>query len=130
VADEEIVFPIELIPDRDSVFLRAHKTRMRDGVPTGSAFTPKGNTGLSVDWEKYSTAQASREHGAIPADNAILRMVAGDIRKIREGLDILHVPLPLNRAHSEINLPENRTDQTQVRVLLGRIAIVQIPLAL
>jgi len=102
---------------------------MRNGSPTMSAFVPKGNGRLSVEWSKYATPEQTRSRGKVPEDNAVLQMGTGNIRQIREGLDVEHVPLPENQAHSEINLPLDRLEQTEVRLMLHRIATVVIPLS-
>jgi hypothetical protein len=94
-----------------------------------SAFVPKGNGRLSVEWDKYATPVQTRSRGKIPEDNAVLQMGAGSIRQIREGLDVEHVPLPENQAHSEIDLPLGRAEQTEARLMLRRIATVVIPLS-
>ena len=129
MADPQVIFAVEAIPDEALVFMRAHKTRIKNGLPTPSAFAPKGNGRLSVEWEKYATPEQTRLRGKVPEDNAVVQMVTGQIRGIREDLDVEHVPLETNQAHSEINIPLDHVEQTQVRLLLNRIATVIIPLA-
>lgn len=51
---------IEVIPDENSVFLRVHRNSAENNVLLPAAFKPIGNDGLSVDWEKYSSAEALR----------------------------------------------------------------------
>lgn len=57
---------------------------------------------MSVDWEKYSTAQESQARAAQPEQNGILALVAGTVRTI-EPLEVIHKPIPANRSHSEVN---------------------------
>ena len=130
MADAQVAFPIEVIPNEAAAFMRAHKTRIRDGLPTLSAFVPKGNGGLSVDWDKYSTPEEARSRGKVPGDNAIIRMGVGDIRQIEEGIDIKHKPLSENRAHSEIGLPSEGPAQAEIRVMLNRIATIILPISM
>ncbi len=124
---DELAWTIETIPDADSVFMRAHETYFRDGKLTVGVFTAK-NGGMSADWNKYSTAEESRKRAKKPEKNAILSLSVGGVRGVR-GLDVEHRPEPDNRAHSEIDLPDNHEDLTESRVFLLRLAEIAIPLA-
>src|SRR6476660_3226003 len=76
-----------------------------------------------------ASAQATKQQATKNPDmNAVISLIAGGIRKI-DKLDVQHTPDPDNRAHSEVVLPINEQDLTEVRVLLLRLAIVVIPLA-
>ena len=126
MADEELVAPVEEIPDSDSVFMRAHRNYMRDGAIGRGVFTAHEGA-MSVDWDKYSSAECTRERGKQSPENyAVIQMGVGGIRQIKD-LDVKHSPEVDNRAHSDVNLPEN-ADLTEVRLKLGRIATVVIPL--
>lgn len=131
MADAPLAFPVEQIPDPDSVFLHVHSSRMNGGNPTPGAFTPHGE-GLSVDWEIYSTAVDTRGRARKPAENGVIRLVAGEIRKLDvEGhghLDVIHRPLAENRAYSEVPFPkpERGDSWTEARLLLNRIAKVEV----
>lgn len=122
---DALVFPVEEIPDADSVFMRAHETYCRDGEVMPGVFTAK-NGGMSVDWDKYSTKEETRQRAKNPAKNGVLRLAVGAIRGI-DDLDVQHRPLPTNRAHSEVDLPTNE-ELTEVRIFLLRIAEVVISL--
>lgn len=127
MADDQISFLVELIPDEDSVFMRAYKDRVKDGIAGPSAFKPHGS-GLSVDWDRYSTPEDTRSRAKKnPSHNAVVRMVVGEIRNINESLDVRHAPLPENQAHAEVNLPDDNADQSEVRVKLSRLATIVIP---
>lgn len=79
MADERLEFPIEDIPDCDCVFMRAYRDRVKNGVVRPSAFEPhKG--GLSVDWDRYSTADATLSRANNPTNYAVVRMGVGLIR--------------------------------------------------
>jgi hypothetical protein len=130
VADEQVELEPELIPDVDSVFLRVHKSRMTGGIPNVGAFSPKGADGLSVDWSRYSTAQDSRLRANSPKDNAVVRMVVRDIRGLEGSPDVVHAPITKNLAHSLVAMPSDAADLTQMRLKLGKIATIEIPLEL
>jgi hypothetical protein len=119
VADS-LEFPVEEIPDADSVFMRAHKDHFRDGTLRHSVFRAQDG-GMSVNWDKYCSKEETKQQAKIPAVNAVISLPVGGIRKIRD-LNVKHTPEPRNRAHSEVNLPDNREDLTEVRVLLLRLA--------
>jgi len=121
-------FPIEEIPDADSVFMRAHKTYFRDGELEPGVFSAKEGPGMSVDWDKYSSPEQTKQRARkSPENNAVISLSVGGIRKI-EQLDVVHRPEPDNQAHSEVDLPTNE-ELTEVRVKLRRLAQTVIPLA-
>jgi hypothetical protein len=79
--------------------------------------------GMSVDWEKYSTAQETRDRARNPDQNGVIALVAVDVRGI-EALSVEHEPIRSNRAHSGIHgltrpgsLPAEES-KTKRRVLL------------
>jgi hypothetical protein len=86
---------------------------------------------MSVDWDKYSTPEETRQRASRnPADNAIIRLPVVGVRDIG-GLDVKHTPDHTtgseNRAHSDvIGIPGGGEDLTEVRASLldiSRIAI-------
>jgi hypothetical protein len=120
-------FPIEDIPDADSVFMRAHRTYFRDGDLQPGVFTSKEGTGMSVDWDKYSSKEETKQRAKDPDKNAVISLSVGGIRGIDQ-LDAVHRPEPENRAHSEVDLPTNE-ELTEIRFKLNRLAQTVIPLA-
>jgi hypothetical protein len=118
-------FPIENIPDADSVFMRAHKDYIRGGDLVPGVFREQDG-GMSVDWDKYASPQDTKGRAKNPANNAVLSLSVGGIRKIRD-LDVKHTPEPNNRAHSEVDLPDDREELTEARLLLRRLAAIVIP---
>jgi hypothetical protein len=125
LAEQAIAFPVEDIPDSDSVFMRAHKNLMPNGVVVGSVFRSQDDS-MSVDWERYSTPEATRLRArGYPEDNAVLKLGVGGIRKISD-LQVAHSPLPDNRAHTDVFLPRGE-DLTEVRYRLAEIAEIAIP---
>ncbi len=120
------MWPKEDIPDNASLFMRIHKRFILAGDVGPHAFRDHAR-GMSVDWDKYSTPQETRNRARIASDNAVISLVAGAVRAI-EPLVVEHAPIqdnsfeeggnPLkpNRAHSEV-IGEKTTE---VRVKLSR----------
>jgi hypothetical protein len=107
--------------------MRAHRMHFASGSLRPGVFRAQGG-GMSVDWSRYSSPEATRQRAAkSPENNAVIQMGVGRIRGIGD-LEVRHSPEPANRAHSDINLPEKGEDLTETRVLLGRIAEVVLPL--
>ena len=123
---DALAFPIENIPDADSVFMRAHRGYIRDGDIMTGVFKEQDG-GMSVDWDKYASPKDTKARAKTPADNAVLSLPVAGIRAIGD-LDVKHTPEPTNRAHSEVDLPDDREELAEVRVLLRRLAAVVVPL--
>ena len=124
---DELMWPVEEIPNADSVYMRAHRMYFRSGGLAVGVFQAHEG-GMSVNWEKYASAQETKQQAARPGDNAVIGFLVGAIRAIKD-LNVKHTPKDSNRAHSDVNLPDRREELTEVRVLLGRIAGIAIPLA-
>lgn len=92
---------IEPIPDPDRVFMRVPV-----GWLPGSQFHPgifrEIEGAISVDWEKYSTADETRGRARNPSQNGVIALVVGAVRLI-ESLSVEHEPILSNRAHSGIH---------------------------
>jgi hypothetical protein len=111
-----INWQVEYVPADADVFMRAHRVFFRKRVLQPGVFKPHDG-GMSVDWEKYSSPEDTRQRGKIPQDNAVICLPVAGIRDIRN-LDVKHTPEPLNRAHSDVvGLPEGE-DLTEARALL------------
>ena len=126
VADE-IVWPIEPIPDCDSVFMRAHSQHFsRSGELQPGVFRPHGG-GMSVNWGKYASAEETRQQATrAPDENAVIKLPVSGIRQV-DPLRVEHTPTG-NRAHTDVNgIPDGGEDLVEVRVLLRRVANVVIP---
>jgi hypothetical protein len=106
----------EHVPDGDHLFMRAHRTFIRNGVLTHGVFKDHGG-GMSTDWERYSTPAETRARAAKPAENGIIMMVAGSVRSI-DRLIVEHTPKDTNRSHTDV-IGEKTTE---VRFKLQRIA--------
>jgi hypothetical protein len=127
VADE-IVWPIESIPNEDGVFMRAHRQHFANGEVRPGVFRPQDG-GMSVNWEKYASAEDTKRQATRNAqDNAVLKLSVRAIRDIPP-LKVEHTPQPNNRAHTDVNgLPLKGEECTRVRLSLSRIAKTVIPL--
>lgn len=101
-------WPIEEIPDQDSLFYRVPVAWLRPAdlnIIPGVFRENKGS--ISTDWDKYSTAAETRSRQGGPERFAVLKMIVGRVREISE-LTVLHEPIQNvegqsdNRAHSSI----------------------------
>jgi hypothetical protein len=97
------MWEIEEIPDSALLFRRVHINEMD---PEDFAFIPPKifheiEGGISVDWEKYSTPEASRQRAKNPESICIAAIHASKVRSL-EDLDVKHAPDLANRAHSNI----------------------------
>ena len=110
---------IEQIPDRDRLFMRVHvKTWAREGEVRPGAFQkrPQGATGMSTDWEKYSTPEETRNRGRNPIEQGVIVFFAGDARAV-PGQAVEHTPKDENRAHTDVIGEKNE----KVRLKFTRI---------
>lgn len=100
---EEGIVPawIEEIAGQDRLFLRVHISLVPNHNLHPGIFREHGNA-ISVDWEKYSTAEETRLRGRLPDQNGIVALNTGNVRAI-EGLEVKHEPIRMNRAHSGIH---------------------------
>jgi hypothetical protein len=112
-------WPVEEIPDEAGLFYRVHHGFADpDGKPTPGAFhnNPKSdpNAGMSVNWDKYSTAEEARQGTRKPAtEYAIVKLNAGKVRKL-PNQTVVHEPFDDNSSHSEVFGEKN----TEVRAKL------------
>jgi hypothetical protein len=97
------VWEVEEIPDSANLFLRVHVDLVPDGDLHPGIFR-EHHGAMSVDWDKYSTAEASRARAKHPERNGIVALVAGGVRTI-DDLQVRHEPDERreNRAHSNVH---------------------------
>jgi hypothetical protein len=135
VAASEIeIWVVEEIPDSDHVYMRAHKTYCPGGNLEYGVFRDRGK-GMSVDWEKYSSATETQNRGTTPSENGVIKLKVAEIHEINS-LVVRHSPiqnhpvLPDNRAHSDVLglLQLSPEDFTQARFKLKKAAEVVIPI--
>lgn len=80
--------------------------------------------GMSTDWERYSTPEQTQGRATTPADNGIISLSVGGIRKI-PNLTVEHTPEDDNRAHTDVFGDKKRNPE--VRMKLHRLANWVIP---
>jgi len=82
---------------------------IRDGEPIPGSFR-NINGGMSTDWEKYSTAQQSRNRATSdPSRNGVISLIVKDVRDIPYQT-VEHDPSIDNRAHTNV-LGEKGTEE-------------------
>ena len=91
--EEMELWPVEEIPDEDSLFYRVPVAHLRPDLKTFPGMFRENKGSISTDWERYSTASETRARQGRPERFAVLRLVAGAIREI-DGLTVLHSPTP------------------------------------
>jgi hypothetical protein len=78
---------------------------IRDGRVLPGAFKNRGALGtppgMSTNWEKYATAEATRQQAKNPAVQGVIDLVAGSVRGL-PGQTVEHTPLDENRAHTDV----------------------------
>jgi hypothetical protein len=89
----------EFIPDGDRLYYRVHASYYPDGELRPGVFHDVEG-GMSVDWEKFSTAIQARNRARVPEMNGVVSFVAGEVRQVPQIVE--HRPLDDNIAHSDI----------------------------
>jgi hypothetical protein len=118
----------EIIPDEARMYMRAHAVYFKGPDLQPGVFKNQDGD-MSIDWEKYSTPQEAQLRAKNPSKNAVICLLAEDIRDI-DTLTLNHTPIPSNRAHSSVfGLPDDGENLTQMRVELLKIANIEIALA-
>ncbi len=128
---ERIMFPVEEIPNEDSLYYRIHKNDVIGCDVVPGAFRERGEgeqKGMSTDWSRYATPAESinmSPDGIIPinreATHGIISLPVGQVRAI-DCLFVEHNPLAWNQAHAHIlGIPPKKPSSTEVRNKLTRI---------
>ena len=124
---QQIIWPSEEIPDDNSLWMRVHRQRVRNGEIRPNAFVnrPTETDGMSTNWEKYATPQQTQNDANVPNDNAVIQLIVGEVRKL-PGQTVDHTPdiERNNRAHTDVFGEKSE----EVRVKLSRICKIVIPL--
>ena|ERR1700722_3857896 len=127
----DVVWQVEHIPDESDTYMRAHRMYFRGRTLQPGVFRTHDG-GMSVDWDKYSTPEETRQRSKNPLDNAVIRLPVVGIRDI-DNLEAKHTPDQTtgyeNRAHSDVvGIPDGGEDLTEVRALLLDISKIAIAL--
>ena len=92
-------WPVEEIPDNDSLYMRVHKTYLTGEGLNPGVFNDKEG-GMSTDWNRYSTPQQAQGRAKTPAHNGIISLNVGGVREAQ--MTVSHEPISQNRAHTEV----------------------------
>ena len=121
-------WPIEVVPDADSLYMRLLAMFVVAGEIQPGCFRAHGtddSRGMSTDWDKYSTPAETRKRAESkpPSAYGVLSMIVGSVRGI-EGLSVRHAPSSSNQAHTNVNgvISDPEVDHTEVRERLASIA--------
>ncbi|HKG24248.1 MAG TPA: hypothetical protein VKB09_01305 [Thermomicrobiales bacterium] len=88
-------WPVEDIPDTDTLYMRVHRQWLRDGNVLPGCFQnrPDEATGaMSTDWAKYATPNETRQRAKRPEMNAVIALNVGQVRAIPEQR-VVHSPV-------------------------------------
>jgi hypothetical protein len=111
-------WPIEEVPGDHVLLMRVHRTNIADGKPTAGAFVEHGDgeeRGMSTNWSKHASAQQTLNEKPSTWKGGIIEMLVDDVRKIPKQL-VVHAPLPLNRAHTNVKGPKKGNfEGTEIR---------------
>ncbi|MBW4618834.1 MAG: hypothetical protein KME17_05685 [Cyanosarcina radialis HA8281-LM2] len=127
----EEIWESEDIPNTDRLFMRVHSQNIdENGKLKPGAFRnlPKDlpGSGMSTDWEKYSTPEETQKRARKPSENAVIQLVCEEVRQV-PGQTVTHTPKPEfnNQAHTDVYGEKN----TEVRLKLMAIYQIVIPLS-
>ncbi len=130
---QNIPYPTEEIPNDAIVFYRIHEQYIDREENDGkrkikpSAFDPfpkPDGTEMSVDWSKYSSAQALKERARKPEKNGIVSFDVASVRESPTPLKVEHRPTypdPDNQAHSIVFDVLSDSNEPEIRIKLRRI---------
>ena len=122
MAARSLDWPIETIPDDDFLYKRVHASLLDasdlDFIPPATFRAI--NDEVSVEWAKYTLANASVRRAHDPRVNGLIEIKASHVRSI-DSLNVIHAPFPDNRAHSNIVGFQGlqKTKLTKLRLLLS-----------
>ena len=117
-------WPVEEIPDGDTLFMRMHKDHFRNGKIQAGVFRAQGG-GMSTDWSKYATPVQTLNRARIPEDNGVIGLPVQKVRAI-PSLSVVHSPdiQTRNRAHTDVRgINENKTE---ARFHLRRVCFLEL----
>lgn len=122
-----IRFPVEEIPNNQKLFYRIHKVNIDESETDKIkkikpvAFDPQpkelNSVQMSVNWEKYSTAESTKLSARKPELNGVLSFNSSSIRLEPINLNVTHSPTT-NQAHSHIHDIVSEKNDPEIRILL------------
>ena len=112
---------IEIL-DEDLLNMRFHANNIKNNklLPVVFKAKPEGSDELSVDWNKYSTVEESRNRAKNPLKNGIGQFIVEEVRKLNYKVEHKPEHEPPNFAHSIISPVLEERD----RLLLRDIFVV------
>lgn len=116
--DEAIDWQPEAIPASDRLFMRVHRMFVKDGDFGFGVFRDHGS-GMSTEWEKYTTPYETRNRAKRQQDNGVIQMICGDVTTIA-GLTITHTPDIQQRIRAHADVIGEKSPE--VRLKLKRIS--------
>lgn len=112
-----------VIPDGDRVYLRISGKLFEDRPYSPSIIRQQGEDGISVDWNRYSTAQECLGRGNPEVDGIIsfgvlcIRTIELSVGGLPPHLEVVHKPEEFNYSHSIIvKLPEKKR-KADIRII-------------
>jgi hypothetical protein len=114
---------VESIPDDGALYMRIFAGHFDGTRILAIAF--QDHEGISVDWAKYSTPEQTR--AGSPRKSAdqygVVQLIAGEVRGIHS-LEVIHAPVPGNRAHSNIIGAKDTEVRKKLRDLAERRTLI------
>lgn len=126
---EKVVFQIEDINNDDKLFYRIHIIYIDPEIEDSklkilpSAFDPQpkpNSVEMSVNWDKYSTAEETRNQARKPEKNGVLNFITSNVRNTPISLSVSHKPSS-KRAHSIIHDVVSEENDPEIRMKLRGI---------
>jgi hypothetical protein len=126
---EKISFEIEEIGNDQKLFYRIHQLNIDSEIDDPklkikpSAFDPQpkpNSVEMSVNWEKYSTAEFTKNQARKPEKNGVLSFITKDVRNIPVNLNVSHKPTA-NQSHSLIHDVVSEQNDPEIRMNLRTI---------
>lgn len=113
-----VSWPAEVIPDEDTLYMRAHKSHISDGELQPGVFCdkPKVNGAMSTNWKRYcETAAHARALAKTPEDNGIISFITRDVRAVP--LVVNHTPDHDRGDRSHADVVGKKTTKVRARLL-------------
>jgi hypothetical protein len=126
-------WPQEAIPDEDSLYMRVHRQwafengDLKPGVFRNQPPENQGGTGMSTDWDRYSTPRDTRFRAKTPEDNLVIRLGVGAVRRVPRQA-VIHSPdvQTKNRSHTDVVGPKQRDPEVRIKLLEAAVVVIRL----
>ena len=109
-------WPSEHIPDHDVLYMRVHRSYIRNGQLTPGVFRDQGDA-MSVNWQRYcETPEAARQLAKIPAENGVVQLIAGEVRAVP--LAVVHTPDRESGVRSHADVRGAKTTEVRAKLMM------------